>query len=85
MQQLSEEDIKAIADKIYETQCKSGTVCPLGLKEKDVNQFKTTAGIAGKFGVGVAWIIISSAVLGILTAFGLGVREVIKQIVHSVG
>jgi len=85
MQQLNDEDIKAIADKLYKYQCKKGILCPLGLEDKDVRQFQTTASIAGKFGVGIAWILISSAVLGILTAFGLGIREVIRQIVHSGG
>ncbi len=85
MQQLNDEDIKAIAYKLYEYQCEKDTLCPLGLVEKDVHQFQTTARLAGRFGVGIAWILISSAVLGILTAFGLGIREVIKQIVHSGG
>jgi len=85
MQQLNNEDIKAIADKLYEYQCKKGILCPLGLEDKDVRQFQTTARLASRFGVGIAWILVSSAVLGILTAFGMGVREVIKQIVNSGG
>ncbi len=82
---LTDNDIQEIAKKLYDYQCEQGSLCPMGLEEKDVRQLLAASSIASKIGMTVALVVATSAALAVLSAFGMGVRSVIKGIIKLEG